>query len=67
MPLAQREWDLLGRERKTVRVARYDIQHRKWKVLSFDVQPFSGVFGCEVYPVYYTDEEYAEFKNVLAQ
>ena len=67
MPLAQREWDLLGRELKTVRVARYDIQHRKWKVLSFDVQPFSGVFGCEVYPVYYTDEEYAEFKNVLAQ
>ena len=65
VPAALREWESLGRVRKTIKVARYDIKLRQWKVLDFDAQPFTGSFGCEVYPVYYTDEEFSEFKKVL--
>ena len=54
-------------EYKTVKVARYDIGKRKWKILSFEIKPFRGKFECEIYPIYYTNEEYSEFKKVLAQ
>ena len=64
---ALREWDMLGHVSKTIKVARYDIRLRKWKILEFDVQPFNGKFECEVYPVYYTNEEYSEFNKALAQ
>ena len=67
VPSALREWDMLGHEHKTVKVARYDIGKRKWKILSFEINPFRGKFECEIYPIYYTNEEYSEFKKVLAQ
>jgi hypothetical protein len=64
---AQREWSMLGHVHKTVKVARFDISKKKWTILSFEVQPFRGKFQCEIYTIYYTNEEYSEFKKVLAQ
>ena len=64
---AQSQLSRLGRESQTIKVARYNIATRRWKVLTFKVPAFKGPFGCEIYPVYYTDEEYAEFKKVLTR
>jgi hypothetical protein len=47
-------------------VGRYNPEDRSWKVLTFKVPTFRGDFGCEIYPVYYTDDEYKEYEKLLA-
>ncbi len=67
MSSALNEWSMLGHNKKNIKVARYDSKQRKWKVLTFMTPLFNETFGCEIYPVYYTNEEYSEFKKVLTQ
>lgn len=62
---ATNDWGKLGENAQTIKVARYDIENQQWKVLSLYVPTFVGSFGCEVYPVYYNNKEYSEFKKVF--
>ncbi len=61
---AQEQWKLIGTRPTTLRVARYRQQLHKWQVLTFHIPRFKGIFGCEIYPVYYTNEEYQVFQKI---
>jgi hypothetical protein len=63
---AQSQWSSLGHHPQQLTVGRYDIKKKSWQVLTFDVPEFSGSFGCEIYPVYYTEEEYKVYEKLLA-
>ncbi len=59
-------WNSIGRQNVSLRVARYDQRTRSWQLLQFTI-PASGnrdkEWGCEIYDIYYTDEEYQEFQK----
>ena len=63
---AQDQWRMIGKRPVQLTVGRYNQRNRSWKILTFDVAAFSGDFGCEIYPVYYTDEEYKVYEKLLA-
>jgi hypothetical protein len=63
---AQGQWDRIGKTPMSMTVGRYNPKDRSWKVLTFKVPTFRGDFGCEIYPVYYTDDEYKEYEKLLA-
>ena len=62
---ASQQWATIGQVPISIKVGRYDIRHRRWQTLAFDVPVFGGRFSAEVYPVYYTDEEYSHFEKLL--
>ena len=65
MPVVLKEWESLGSRPKSIKIARYDANRRSWRVLTLNINQFKEELGCEVYPVFYTNEEYSEFKKVL--
>ncbi|MBO4905839.1 MAG: hypothetical protein J5486_02235 [Bacteroidaceae bacterium] len=64
---AQNEWNNIGLKHLTLKVARYDQSSRTWAILTFELPQLSKPFRCEIYPIYYTDEEYQIFSSALSQ
>ena len=62
----QKQWGTLGQKPVMMKVGRYEQRSKQWKVLTFEVPVFNGNFGCEIYPVYYTDDEYKVYEKLLA-
>lgn len=63
---AQEQWKTIGRKSVMMTVGRYDPKKRTWEKLSFNIPTLNSDFGCEIYPVYYTDEEYKVYEKLLA-
>ena len=63
---AQSQWNTIGKKTVQLTVGRYNQRNHSWKKITFDIAAFNGDFGCEIYPVYYTDEEYKVYEKLLA-
>lgn len=61
------EWARTGKESLELKVARYDIASQEWQLLTFSTLPEDLPFGAEIYPVYYTADEYKAFLTAFAQ
>ena len=64
---ALNEWNAIGSRKQTIKVARYNPSNRVWNILTFEVPVSRAPFKAEIYPVYYTTDEYKEFSKVLAK
>lgn len=62
---AKGEWMRLGAKPASVKVARYDQKTKTWSMPVINIPTFQGSLGCEIYDVYYTEEEYNEFKKAF--
>lgn len=61
---AQAAWSSIGYQTIRLRVARYNQHSHTWQTLTFNVEPFNTrkqLWGCEIYDIYYTEDEYQEF------
>lgn len=59
-------WSRIGRKTVALTLLRYDLTAKSWQTISISVPAFQGTWGCEIYDVYYTDEEYNEFLTALS-
>ena len=64
---AQKQWSLIGTQPMEIRVARFHQRQYRWQILTFSVPRSHRAFGCEIYPIYYTDEEFRIFNKIFEQ
>ncbi len=63
---AQAAWASIGRQTVNLRVARFNPDTQTWQTLQLNIPAFDTRrmhWGCEIYDIYYTDEEYKQFER----
>lgn len=60
---AIQEWNKANTKPLDIQVARYNQSEKAWAFLTFQTTPGKANFGAEIYPVYYSSDEYNEFQK----